>query len=332
MLLLQSHRRMTAHALAERLEVSERTILRDMEALSVAGIPVFAERGVGGGWSLLGEYRTNLTGLNEAEIQALFLARSPRLLNDLGLGKAAEAAFIKLFAAVPPSTRHDAERAGQRIYVDVTGWNRNEESVPFLPLLQRAVWQDRKLRFSYQRGDDCSVERLVDPLGLVAKGSVWYLVAAVDSDIRSYRVSRVLDAELTGQTFIRPDGFDLVAYWHRSSAEFRAKFPRYPVTVRVHPEALPRLHYTGKFSQVEEVGQPDEEGWVRVTVCFQFEEVACECLLGFGDQVEIIEPQELREKVFNRAKSVIAFYASRHPSLVEPDGSISPRQASSLAV
>src|SRR5215475_12295332 len=210
MLLLQTYRRMTAHDLAERLEVSERTIHRDMEALGVAGVPVVAERGAGGGWSLLGEYRTNLTGLNEAEIQALFLARSPRLLDDLGLSKAAEAAFIKLFAAVPSTTRHDAESASRRIYVDVTGWNRSEESVPLLPLLQEAVWRERKLKFRYQRGDDCEVEREVDPLGLVAKGSVWYVVAAIDGDIRNYRVSRVLEAEMTGQSFIRPQAFDLV--------------------------------------------------------------------------------------------------------------------------
>ncbi len=311
MLLLQTYRRMTAHDLAERLEVSERTIHRDMEALGVAGVPVVAERGIGGGWSLMGEYRTNLTGLNETEIQALFLARSPRLLEDLGLGKAAEAAFTKLFASVPPASRRNAESASQRIYVDVTGWNRSEDSAPLLPLLQEAVWQERRLRFTYDRGRDCSVERLVDPLGLVAKGSVWYLVAAIDGDVRNYRVSRVLEAELTDQAFIRPEGFDLVAHWHRSSAEFRAKFPRYPVTVRVHPEALPRLYYTGKFSQVEEVGQPDEDGWVRASICFQVEDVACESLLGFGDQVEILEPQELKRKVINRAQSVIAFYANR---------------------
>jgi predicted DNA-binding transcriptional regulator YafY len=310
MLLLQTYRRLTARALAERLEVSERTIHRDMEALSAAGIPVVAERGIGGGWSLLGEYRTNLTGLNETEIQALFFARSPRLLEDLGLGKAAEAAFIKLFAAVPSEARHDAESASQRIYVDVTGWNRNEESVPFLPMLQKAVWEERKLRFKYQRGNDCSVERLADPLGLVAKGSVWYLVAAVDGDFRNYRVSRVLDAELTDQSFVRPESFDLVTHWHQSSVEFKSRFPRYPVMARVHPEAVNRLYGVGRFSRVEQVDPPDEEGWMRVSICFQLEEDACECLLGFGDQVEILEPQDLRQKILNRAESVIAFYSS----------------------
>ncbi len=311
MLLLQTYRRMTAHDLADRLEVSERTIHRDMESLSAAGVPVVAERGIGGGWSLLGEYRTNLTGLNEAEIQALFLARSPRLLDDLGLGRAAEAAFIKLFAAVPPSALRDAESASQRIYVDVTGWNRTEESVPLLPLLQEAVWRERKLRFKYQRGDDCDVERLVDPLGLVAKGSVWYLVAAIDGDIRNYRVSRMLEAELTDQIFIRPEAFDLVEHWRQSAVEFKSRFPRYLVRARVHPEAVNRMYIIGRFSRVEQVDPPDENGWRPVTLCFQFEDDACECLLGFGDQVEVLEPPELRQKLFDRAEQVIELYSQK---------------------
>jgi predicted DNA-binding transcriptional regulator YafY len=288
-----------------------------MESLSAAGVPVVAERGAGGGWSLMGEYRTNLTGLNEAEIQALFLARSPRLLDDLGLGKAAEAAFIKLFAAIPPATRHDAESASQRIYVDVTGWNRSEESVPLLPLLQEAVWRERKLRFKYQRGDDCEVERVVDPLGLVAKGGVWYLVAAVDGDVRNYRVSRVIEAERTDQTFVRPEAFDLVAHWSQSAVEFKSKFPRYQVTARVHPEAANRMYIIGRFSRVERVDPPDEDGWRRVSICFQFEDDACECLLGFGDQIEVLDPQELRRKLVDRAERVVEFY-SRRPEGSQP--------------
>jgi predicted DNA-binding transcriptional regulator YafY len=312
MLLLQTYRRMTAHDLADRLEVSERTIHRDMESLSAAGVPVVAERGIGGGWSLMGEYRTNLTGLNEAEIQALFLARSPRLLEDLGLGKAAEAAFIKLFAAVPPSMRRDAESASQRIYVDGAGWNQSEESVPLLPLLQEAVWRERRLRFKYQRGDDCEVERVADPLGLVAKGGVWYLVAAIDGDIRNYRISRVIEAEMIDQTFTRPEAFDLVESWRRSAVEFKSKLPRYPVIARVHPEAVNRLYVIGRFSRVESVAPPDqadEEGWRRASIIFQFEDDACECLLGLGGQVEILEPMELRRKIVDRARSVVEFYS-----------------------
>jgi predicted DNA-binding transcriptional regulator YafY len=142
LLLLQVHRRMTAHELAKHLEVSERTIHRDMEALSTTGIPVTAERGNGGGWSLLESYRTNLTGLSLSEIQALFLTTPTTILADLGLHKASEAALIKLFAALPSLSRHAAEYARQRIYVDATGWNRAEEAVPTLPTLQEAIWQE----------------------------------------------------------------------------------------------------------------------------------------------------------------------------------------------
>jgi predicted DNA-binding transcriptional regulator YafY len=312
MLLLQTYRRMTAHDLADRLEVSERTIHRDMESLSAAGVPVVAERGIGGGWSLMGEYRTNLTGLNEAEIQALFLARSPRLLDDLGLSKAAEAAFIKLFATVPPSMRRDAESASQRIHVDGAGWNQSAESVPHLPLLQEAVWKNRAVRFRYQRGADCEVERVVDPLGLVAKGGAWYLVAAIDGDIRNYRISRVIDAEMTDQIFVRPETFDLVAHWRQSAVEFKSKLPRYPVTVRVHPEAVNKMYIMGRFSRVESVDPPDqadEDGWRRASICFHFEDDACECLLGFADQIEVLEPWELRRKLVDRAQSVVEFYS-----------------------
>src|SRR5215469_12044094 len=169
LLLLQVHRRITAGELARRLEVSERTIHRDMEALGIAGIPVVAERGIGGGWSLMEEYRTNLTGLNKAEIQALFLAGPSRLLADLGLEKASDAALIKLLAALPSTNRNDAEYVRQRIHFDVTGWHRADDGVPFLPALQQAIWRERKVLLTYQRGGDCgSVERLADPLGLVA--------------------------------------------------------------------------------------------------------------------------------------------------------------------
>src|SRR3954452_11633467 len=142
LLLLQVNHRITSRALAERLEVSERTIHRDMEALTAAGVPVMAERGTGGGWSLLEHYRTNLTGLNEAEVQALFLTRPPQLLGDLGMDKASDAALIKLFAALPAMYRRGAEEVRQRIYIDITGWNRPEEAVPLLPTLQEAIWQE----------------------------------------------------------------------------------------------------------------------------------------------------------------------------------------------
>jgi len=315
LLLLQVHHRRTARELARRLEVSERTIYRDMEALSGVGIPVVAERGGGGGWALLDEYRTNLTGLNEAEIRALFLAKPARLLADLGLDKAAEAALIKLLAALPGGQRRDAEYIRQRIHVDAAGWRRSEEAVPFLPTLQEAIWRERKLYLSYQRDDSRGLsatnpfERLADPLGLVAKGSVWYLVAAVEGEARTYRVSRVQDARLTGEPCLRPPDFDLAAYWAQSSAEFLANLPRYPATVRVAPEVLARLRYVWRYARIERVDPPDEAGWARVAVIFEVEEEACACVLSLGPQVEVLEPPELRRQVIDLAERTVALYA-----------------------
>jgi len=308
MLLLQVHQRVTSRELARRLEVSERTIHRDMDALGAAGIPIYAERGANGGWALSEAYQTNLTGLNEAEILSLFLA-TPQLLSDLGLHQAADAALIKLMAALPTIARRDAEFARQRIHVDGAGWLRAHEDVPFLSTVQEALWQDRKLRLTYQRGDDCIVERLVDPLGLVAKGSIWYLVAAVEGAARTYRVARVRAAAVTDQPCERPDGFDLAAHWEQSSIEFRANLPRYPATLRADPAALPMLHAPGRYARVEHVGDPDANGWLRVEMMFNAEHNACEYLLSFGARVEVLEPSSLRELVRRAAEGIVALYA-----------------------
>src|SRR5262249_29114378 len=260
LLLLQVHRRITARTLAARLEVSERTIHRDMVALSGAGIPLVAERGTGGGWHLLEEYRTNLTGLTEAEVQALFLAKPPRLLADLGLDRAAEAAVIKLLAAIPATARQGAEEMRQRIHVDVLGWRRAEEAIPHLALLQEAIWQERKLSFTYgYEGGGTSAERVANPLGLVAKGSIWYFVAAIDGEARTFRVSRVRSATLLDEPCRRPSGFDLAAYWERSTAEFTASFPRYPASVRVAPDLLPYLRTVGRYARIEREDPPEPD-------------------------------------------------------------------------
>jgi len=307
---LQVHRRLTSRELAKRLEVSERTIHRDMEALSASGIPVTAERGIGGGWGLLEDYRTNLTGLNSTEIQALFLNQPARLLSDLGLHQASEGALIKLLAALPAMHRQNAEYIRQRIHVDSTSWHSPEEAVPHLPTLQDAIWQERKLHFTYGR-DGTSFERLVDPLGLVAKGSTWYLVAAVEGQARSYRVSRVQTAKLSDQPCVRPPDFDLAAYWEQSSADFKASLPRYPATVRVDPTIIPRMRFAGRYARIEHEGPPDAEGWIQLAMQFEEEHNACEYVLSFGPQIEVLEPQALRDRVIKAAESVVAFYAQR---------------------
>jgi len=308
-LLLQTHHQMTSRDLAARLEVSERTIHRDMEALSGAGIPVTAARGSGGGWSLLGEYRTTLTGLTETEIQSLFVTKPTRLLADLQLEKAADGALLKLMASVPSTFRDGAERARQRIYIDVTGWSKREEAVPFLPVLQEALWLERKLKISYERGEHSElVERLISPFGLVAKGSVWYLVGSVDGNVRTYRVSRIAQAELLNEPSPIPSDFNLAEYWEQSSSTFKSSIPNYLATFWVAPETSLRLTFAGRFARVGETGETDERGWKKFKVGFDVEEMACEYALSFGPSLEVIEPLTLREKVVAMAKATLDFY------------------------
>jgi len=308
-LLLQAHHQMTARDLASRLEVSERTIHRDMEALSGAGIPVVAARGLGGGWSLLGEYRTNLTGLTESEVQSLFVTKPTKVLADLRLEKAADGALLKLLACLPATFRQGAERARQRIHVDVSGWSRCEEAVPFLPILQEALWLERRLQITYERGPDCEpVQRLIEPYGLVAKGSVWYLVGAVDGHVRSYRVSRITQAEVLTEHAQIPADFDLARYWDQSATTFKSNVPNYVAQFWVAPAILLRLSFAGRFARVTETDETDARGWRKVVVGFDVEEMACEYAVSFGPNLEVIEPLSLREKVIHMAQATLRFY------------------------
>lgn len=308
-LLLQTNHQMTASDLASRLEVSERTIHRDMEALSGAGIPVIAARGSGGGWSLLGDYRTSLTGLNEAEIQSLFLTKPTKLLADLHLQKAADGALLKLLASLPSAFRQGAERARQRIYVDVSGWSRREEAVPLLPVLQEALWMERRLAITYERGANSEpVERLLGPLGLVAKGSVWYLVGAVDGNVRTYRVSRIVRADVLAEAAPIPVDFNLAEYWERSASTFKSGTPKYLASFWVSPAIVRRLGFAGRFARVMETDEVDSRGWKKVEVGFDVEEMACEYAVSFGPNLEVIEPVTLREKVIAMTQATLEFY------------------------
>jgi len=304
LLLLQVHRRVTARDLAKRLEVSERTILRDMDALSGSGVPVVAERGAGGGWSLLDHYQTKLTGLSAAEIQSLFVGRSPRQMADLGLHREAEAALIKLQASLPAGSREQAEFARQRILIDTRGWRDPAESAACLPLLLDALWRGRRVRFHYNRVLGEVSQRSGNPLGLVAKGSTWYLVANVDGEPRTYRVSRISDAAILDEPGARPADFDLAAYWERSAAEFREKLPRYYATFLASPAVMRWVRYRGWRLEQETV----EADRVRVRLRFDAEEEAVQFALSFGGEIEVIEPHELRAKVLAGALAIANLY------------------------
>ncbi|MEO6890061.1 MAG: WYL domain-containing protein, partial [Ktedonobacteraceae bacterium] len=224
---------------------SERTIYRDLEALSIAGVPVYAERGPGGGCDLLNGYQTDLTGLDEAEVRALFLLSMTSPLADLGLGQALDEAMLKLAAALPETRRHDAEQMRQRVHLDATWWHHAAEALPHLPTLQAALWQERKLLLTYREGRGPCSEQLVEPYGLVAKASIWYLVGAAAGTRNMYRVSRIQAVSVTEERFTRPAGFDLSLYWTEYCSQLEASQPGYTVPLRVAPDdvsLLPQLH------------------------------------------------------------------------------------------
>jgi predicted DNA-binding transcriptional regulator YafY len=310
LLLLQVHRRLTAAELAARLGVSERTVHRDMGALSASGIPVYAERGGNGGWRLTEEYQTKLTGLTQVEIQAAFLTQPARLLADLGLRQAADAASLKLLAALPSGQRGGAARVQQTILLDMAGWRQAVEAVPLLPTLHAAIWQGRRVRFAYERGDK-TVERTADPLGLVAKGRLWYLVAAVGGEARTYRVSRIREVLPLDEAATRPPDFDLALFWEESSRGFVERLPRFEVVARVAPALLARLELGDRTPPFVPHGPPDAEGWVTVTLQLQTPDSACEYLLGLGMLAEVLEPRDLRARVAERAAAVAAWYLER---------------------
>jgi predicted DNA-binding transcriptional regulator YafY len=312
LMLLQTHGRLTAEELAARLECSARTIYRDLDALSASGVPVYAERGPQGGCMLMDSYRTNLTGLKEDEVRALFMFTVPGLLADLGADKAGETALLKLTAALPAPFQQDAQRVQERLYLDPAAWFQQEEPTPFLSLVQTAVFTDRRLRLRYRRADGQWVKRLVDPLGLVAKAGIWYLVGTVNyPHPQTFRVSRIQEAELTEGHGRRPPHFQLADYWQQWCAQFEATQEQYSVTIRVAPEAVAHLLRFYGESLYALLAQPevtDAQGFVTLPLSFGSAQAACEALMGLGTAVEILAPAELRERVRQLALALAAFY------------------------
>ncbi|MGC4378354.1 YafY family protein [Fictibacillus sp. Mic-4] len=309
LLLLQAHRQITAKELAEKLEVSERTIYRDMEALSRSGIPVVAERGKNGGWSLLENYRTTLTGLKESEIRALFVPPSSQLLEDLGLARTSEEARNKLIASLPEMYQEHAKEAWNRIHVDTSTWRNRKEKINSFDVLKNAIWTQNKLKITYERADGEIIDRVVEPLGLVAKGSRWYFIASKDNgEIRNYRASRIVSAVPTAETFKRPKDFDLARYWTSSTKAFIESLPRFEVWAEVSPSIVSRLKFTDRFVQIASIGDQRKEGWVPVKLLFDTEDEAKGYILGFANQIRVVKPKELQNKILNMARAVLAFY------------------------
>jgi predicted DNA-binding transcriptional regulator YafY len=311
MMILQARGRVTARALAEELEVSERTIYRDMDALGAAGVPVYAEQGQGGGYALAERFRTDLTGLNEEETRALFMLSIPTPLLELGVSQELKAALLKLSASLPAARRLDEAWVRRRIHLDSEAWFQPREPVPYLGIVHRAVWQDRRLHVTYRLPFGTESGGLVDPYGLVAKTNAWYLVYALEGRIRARRVSDILDARLAEATFVRPVDFDLVSFWRDWCAEVEKKHVSYPVTIRAEREHLGGyLNFFGPDIRraLGRAGPPDDRGRVRFTLYFENLEGAREHLLGFGRALEVLKPHALRVSILDHAQQVVELY------------------------
>ncbi|MFG3005171.1 helix-turn-helix transcriptional regulator [Streptomyces calvus] len=315
-LLLQSRPAMTAAELARELEVSERTVTRDAQALSEAGVPVYADRGRIGGYRLVGGYRTRLTGLARSEAEALFLSGVPGALREMGLEDAASAARLKVSAALLPSLRDASRTAAQRFHLDAPNWFREPVTPELLPAVADAVWDDRRITARYRR-DDTEVERELEPYGLVLKAGVWYLCARVAGTeaFRVYRIDRFTAVEAGEERFERAADFDLPAFWEERAEQFARSLLRAEVVVRLTAQGVRRLPHTvdpaSAREALAEAGGPDGDGWVTVTLPVESEEVAHTQLTALGADVEVLAPRSLRERFAAEAARLAELYRPR---------------------
>ncbi|HTS20392.1 MAG TPA: YafY family protein [Casimicrobiaceae bacterium] len=311
LLSLQARGRLTAAEMAEELEVSERTVHRDIDQLSAAGIPVIADRGRAGGFKLADGFRTQLTGFTEAEAEALFLAGLPGPAAELGLADLTAMARTKLLAALPAGAR--AARVAERFHLDPAGWFRSTDAVTALPVIARAVFNERQLRFRYGPTREL---RTVGPIGVVLKAGVWYLVAQKGGAFRTYRVGRISDVEALDQAYARPHRFDLAAWWASSSREYEMASYRGTATIRLSRRGLGLVDALGPYvaqAVAQTATEPDEQGRVQCTIPIESVEYGVRELLRLGGEVEVIGPAPLRERMAQLLSEMLRNYAPQPP-------------------
>jgi predicted DNA-binding transcriptional regulator YafY len=308
LLLLQTGGRTTAAQLAAELDVSVRTVYRDIESLTAAGVPLYADAGHSGGYRLIDGYRTRLTGLSAGEAEALFLSGVPGPATELGLGGALAAARLKLRAALPPELRAQADRMRSRFHLDAPGWYAEDDDVPHLRQVADAVWESRVLEVRYRRWKEpTDVDRRLKPYGLVLKAGRWYVVAGPGP--RTYRVDQILELTECDERFEAPTDFDLAGYWQHYQADFRARLHRDEAVVRLAPRAAAGL--TGAAARaLAETGTAEADGWVRAVLPVESLDHAHGYFLAMGADAEVLEPAELRSRLAATSRALAARYAS----------------------
>jgi predicted DNA-binding transcriptional regulator YafY len=313
-LLLQARGRCTAQQLADALDVSVRTVYRDMDALAATGVPVFAEAGHDGGYRLVDGYRTRLTGLTADEAESLFLTGLPAAAAELGLGASVTAAQLKLLAALPEQFRDRAEQTAARFHLDAPAWYRAAESTPHLAAVAGAVWDQHPVTLRYLRwAEPHEVTRTVRPYGLVLKAGSWYLVATEEgAEFRTYRVSRILHVEVAAERFDRAGPFDLAGYWAAHQRDFDRRRLRERAELRMGADAFAGLPGSLEPAAAElaqqTVSGPDVDGRLRVEIPIESVEFALPHLLALGPDVEVLGPPALRARVIDALAAMSAVY------------------------
>ena len=315
LMLLQSRGRVSAQVLADALEVSVRTIHRDVDELSAAGVPIWADRGRLGGFQLQPGWRTRVDGLTAPEAQAMFLGGLPGPAAELGLGEAMASAQLKLLAALPDGWREDARRVSARFHLDPIDWYRGPSATDHLPAIAQAVWSERRVALRYEswKGE---VSRRVDPLGLVLKAGIWYLAAQVANQgkggVRTYRLSNILELGLTDEPFERPADFDLATWWQASTKRFEKELAVDTAQLRVSVAGMKALRDLGAaVAQAAQASasEPDDSGWRRVSIPIESIAHAAAQVLRLGAQAEALRPAALRRELRERANAIAALYA-----------------------
>lgn len=308
-MLLETHGRMSATALARALEVSVRTLHRDIDELTSSGVPVYAERGRAGGFQLMPGWKTTLTGLTPSEAEAVFLTGLAGPAADLGLGTPVRNASLKLLAALPAPMRGRAHRVSLRLHLDPVEWYRESEPVPFLSLAATAVWEDRPMAISYESWTQ-TARRTVHPLGLVLKAGIWYLVAARNGQPRTWRVASIRDARLLDGTVARPKGFDLAAYWRESVRRFEVELFTGRARVAATPRGLADLRRINAAlaRAVAQAPAPGRDGRVELEIPIESTDHAAGQLLRLSPEVEALGPPALRQALRARAAQAARLY------------------------
>ncbi len=312
LMLLQGSGRLSTRELAERLEISQRTAHRDMESLCAAGVPLIALRGAQGGWELEKGWRTQVPALDHAELEGLLMAQTGTL-GTTKLRAAAQRAFDKLMAALPASSRSQAESMRQRLHFDPSGWWMRGEDLSMLPIVQDALSRDRKLTFLYTRGDGEMSTRTADPLGIVCKQSIWYLVARTPAGMRTFRVSRIRGAVVLTQPAERPANFDLAAHWKASTASMQDRAQPLTVTLALSPKGVSVMRGWRPIEPVTDLSTEYalECDWLAFNVEFESYHHARFGILGLGSHALVLSPENLRNEIESEATQIV----ERHKAL-----------------